>query len=149
MGKIQGARRSIGVEIKWERGWTSYPDLSNRIAESEICLGIFSKEPKAQRVIPCKVFNILAMGKPLITADTPATREVFTHGKNAYLIPPGDSHALAEAILLLHKDSDLREKIAVEGRNLYLSRFSYRALGKSLVENLTHCFGRAREKQPH
>jgi len=144
--KSRALARSTGVDIKWERGWMSYPDLSSHIFESEICLGIFSKGPKAQRVIPCKVFNILAMGKPLITADTPASREVFTHGGNAYLIPPGDSQALADAILLLHKDSDLRKKIAMEGRNLYLNRFSYRVLGKSLVENLTHCLGRAREK---
>ena len=136
--------QNSGTEIKWEPGWINYCDLSERIAESEICLGIFSKESKAQRVIPCKVFNILAMGKPLITAKTPASQEAFTHGENAYLIPPGDPDALAEAVTFLHNNPPLRETLAFGGLNLYRNRFSYRALGKTLVEDFKRSFSTSR-----
>jgi glycosyltransferase involved in cell wall biosynthesis len=132
--------KNFETEIKWEPDWIPYRNLSERIAESEICLGIFSKETKAQRVIPCKVFNILAMGKPLITANTPASQEAFIHGENAYLIPPGDPDALAEAVTILHNNPTLRETLALGGLNLYRNRFSCRALGKTMVEDLKRFF---------
>ncbi len=135
------------ADIKWEPGWMHYRNLSYRIARSEICLGIFSTEAKAQRVIPCKVFNILAMGKPLITADTPAVREALTHGENAWLVPPGDPEALAEAVVTLHKDAELRKKIAAGGLALYRESFSYSALGKNLVNELKRRFGASSGKQ--
>jgi len=128
--------RETGAEINWERGWMGYGDLVERIAQAEVCLGIFSEKSKAGRVIPCKIFNVLAMGKPLITADTPAAREALDNGESAILIPPGDPEALAEAVATLHKDAELREKIAAGGLALFRDRFSYAALGKTLLEDL-------------
>ena len=131
---------SAGLKVAWERGWVDYRALTDRIARSEICLGIFSKKDKAKRVIPCKVFNTLAMGKPLITADTPAAREALTHGENAWLVPPDDPEALAEAITTLHKDADLRNRIAAGGLALFRERFSRRAIGKELLAELDRRF---------
>lgn len=40
----------------------------------------------------------MAMGKPVITVDTPDCRGPVEEGKNGYLIPPKDSKSLADAI---------------------------------------------------
>ena len=57
---------------------------------ADMCLGIFGASPKAARVIPNKVFDGLAMARPVLTADTPAAREVLVHGRHAWLCPPAD-----------------------------------------------------------
>jgi glycosyltransferase involved in cell wall biosynthesis len=49
-------------------------------------------------VIPNKVFQALACGTPVVTADTPATRELLRDGESALLVPPGDPAALVDAI---------------------------------------------------
>jgi len=79
--------------------WVSYEDLIYHIAEANVCLGIFNKKGKANRVIPNKVYQILSGGKPLITADTPAIREVLKETELIKLVNPGDSEDLASAIL--------------------------------------------------
>jgi glycosyltransferase involved in cell wall biosynthesis len=50
-------------------------------------------------VIPNKVFQILAAGRPLITADTPAIRELLDSNDAVCLIPAGDAIALKDAVL--------------------------------------------------
>ena len=49
-------------------------------------------------MIPNKAFQALACGTPLVTADTPAARELLVDGESALLVPAGDPEALAAAV---------------------------------------------------
>lgn len=109
-------------------------ELKRYIQEADACLGIFGQTDKAMRVIPCKVYNCLAMGKPLITSLTPATEGVLTHMGNALLCRPGDPEDLAKAILSLKNDPSLREKIASCGQEYYKNNFSSEAIGKRVKD---------------
>jgi len=94
--------------------------LSEEIAAASICLGgHFGISDKANRVIPGKIYQMLAMGKPIIAADSLANRELLQHGISAYLCPPGDPTALAKAILDLHRHPQLGKKIGMGGRETY------------------------------
>ena len=79
--------------------WVEYEELGARIAQADICLGIFGDSDKAARVIPNKVFQILSVGKPLITRDSPAIRELLSGDEDGvYLVPPRDPTAILQAI---------------------------------------------------
>lgn len=121
---IQAARETRGEPIRWiligsgqedarirkmledtplpdvERiSWVSYTELSRWIRHADICLGIFGGSDKAGRVIPNKVFQILMSGKPLITRDSPAIRELpLADISCVRLVPPADAPALAAAV---------------------------------------------------
>ena len=58
----------------------------------------------------------MASGKPVISTDVGAIPEIVDDGKTGIIVPPGDSKALAEAILRLVRDRDLRMKMGMEGR---------------------------------
>ncbi len=122
--------------------WVDYEKLPKKIGESEVCLGIFGNTSKARRVIPNKVYQALAMRKPVITGDSPAAREALIHGENAVLCKMGDPGQLAEAILSLKKDPLLRRKIAENGHSLFKSHFTTEKIGrmvKGLISQSVAC----------
>ena len=58
-----------------------YDQVLTYITNADVCLGIFGDTGKATRVIPNKLYEAVAAGKAVITADTPAIRELFTNGE--------------------------------------------------------------------
>jgi glycosyltransferase involved in cell wall biosynthesis len=64
-----------------------------------VCLGIFGTSEKAASVIPNKVFQVVAAGRPLITRDSPAIRELLSPTPGCVsLVAAGDAAALADAV---------------------------------------------------
>jgi glycosyltransferase involved in cell wall biosynthesis len=119
--------------------WIEYERLPEEIRATGCALGIFGVTPKAQRVIPNKAFQALACGAPLITADTPAARELLVDEESALLVPPGDADALAAAIRRLATDGELAQRIAEGGRAAYERAASETVLGvrwRTLIEGL-------------
>ena len=119
--------------------WAEYEELPRQLAATGCALGIFGTTAKAARVIPNKAFQALACGTPLITADTPAARELLVDGESALLIPPGDPSALATSVRRLAADAELARKIGAGGRAAYESAASEAVLGqrwRALIEEL-------------
>ena len=117
--------------------WLPYPELPEAYHAAGCGLGVFGAGDKAARVIPNKVFQALACARPVITADTPAARELLTDGIDALLVPAGDPHALADAVRRVAEDDALAQRIARAGRETFEARASEDVLGthwRSLLE---------------
>jgi len=99
--------------------WVPYERLRDEVAACGVVLGIFGRSDKASRVVPNKVFQAMAAGRPVITADTPGIREVLTHGHDAVLVPAGESAALAAALISLAADPDARVRLGAAARATY------------------------------
>jgi glycosyltransferase involved in cell wall biosynthesis len=117
------------ANLEWIE-WVPYRTLRDRIEAADICLGIFGASGKAARVIPNKVFQVLAAGRPLVTRDSLALRELVPAGAPGIrLVPPGDAAALLAAI----------EALAASGERPSASlaeRFSIAAIGRRAAELL-------------
>ncbi len=112
----------------------SYEQLPLYMSQASICLGIFGNTQKAQLVIPHKVYEALAMGKPVITTDTPAIRELLTHRENVYLCEAANPASLANAIKELYSDASLRQEIANNGFEIFQKKCSPRVLGEEVLK---------------
>lgn len=116
-----------------------YPDMTEvdafeTLATGDVFLGFLQKHPSVDRIIPNKVYQGLALGKAVITADAPVMQAVFKHKENIYLCNQADGKSLANAIFELKKDKKLREKIAQNGYKLYKNMFTPKAVGRELVK---------------
>ena len=99
--------------------WVPYERLRDEVAACGVVLGIFGRSDKASRVVPNKVFQAMAAGRPVVTADTPGIREVLAHGRDAVLVPAGEPAALAAALISLAGDPDARERLGAAARATY------------------------------
>jgi glycosyltransferase involved in cell wall biosynthesis len=72
-------------------------------------------------------------GKPVIASDSGGIPDVVAHAHTGLLVPPGDVDALADAILLLSSDGDLRRRLGSAGRDHAVTHFSWDAIIDQLV----------------
>lgn len=113
-----------------------YEKLPEYMAASDLCLGIFGNTDKAKRVIPNKVYEAVAMEKPVLTGDTPAIRELFEDKKNIILCNTADPKDLAKKILKLKNDIKLRKIIFKNGYDLFNKNALPKIIAKKLLEDL-------------
>jgi glycosyltransferase involved in cell wall biosynthesis len=111
----------------------SYEELNQLYIESDIVLGVFGNTDKARRVIPNKVYDGLAVGRAIITADTEAVRELL-NDENVLFVRAGDSRDLVDKILRLVEGEELRSSL--EKNNYFLYEKELRS--KKLVEKLSN-----------
>jgi glycosyltransferase involved in cell wall biosynthesis len=134
--KIKAAASAYRLENVDFAGWLPQKDLPQAIDEADVCLGIFGRTEKAGRVVPHKVFQSLGMGKPVITARTPAVEEYFHHREHMILCDEPLPRTLAAGILELKKDPDLRRRIAANGYQRVKANHSPLAVAVRLAEIL-------------
>jgi glycosyltransferase involved in cell wall biosynthesis len=128
-GQLDALLRDRPPNVEWVE-WVEYERLAGEIKRAGCALGVFGTSAKAARVIPNKAFQALACGAPLVTADTPAARELLAGGESALLVPAGDPEALAAAVRRLRDEPGLAERIAAGGLDAYRERASEDVLGR-------------------
>ncbi len=135
-GQLEQLVRDRPPNVEW-LPWVDYEQLPTELHHAGCALGIFGTSDKARRVIPNKAFQALACGTPLVTADTPAARELLVEGESALLVPPGDADALAGALRRLAQDTELAKRLSQGGRAAYEAHASEEVLGarwRQLIE---------------
>ncbi len=75
--------------------------------------------------IPAKLFDALAMAKPVVVSDINDMREIADGC--GLVVPPGDVGALSDAVERLSADETLRRTLGRAGREKFLSRFTHAA----------------------
>lgn len=118
-------------------GWLELRELTNKIQGADICLGAFGDTPQSQMTIQNKIFECLAMKKPVITGDSPAVRAALTHLIDIYLCKRVDAASLAAAIQELYTNRTLRKTIAEFGYQNFLRSYTTDKIGLQFETHLS------------
>lgn len=120
--------------------WIPYEQLPDRIAEAHVLLGVFGSSQKAGRVIPNKVYQALACGRPVVTQQSPAYPQLLLQSSREasgiQFVPAGDPVALAETVRSLAASPQQLAPLGLKARTSYERWFSAHAVESSLRDSL-------------
>ena len=89
--------------------------------------------PSRREGLPKSLLEAAAFGRPIVATDVPGCREIARHDVNAFLVPPDDPVALADAIAVLAHDPALRARLGAAGRAMVEAEFSSQRIGTDIV----------------
>ncbi len=129
--KMENKINDLGLKNITLLDWIPYNQLSLKMAEADLILGIFGDSDKAKRVIPNKVFQALAVEKPILTADTPAIRELLIPDRHIF-ITEAKPIKIAEKIQFIRSHEKNRNEVSKNGFHFFKENLSINKLGADL-----------------
>lgn len=103
---------SLGVAeaIEW-MGWCDHAAVRRALYESTLFV-----MPSRSEGLPGSLMEAMATGTPVVASEVGGIPTLVMPGKTGWLVPPEDPEALAEALLHLLGDADLRTQLGAAGQ---------------------------------
>lgn len=90
--------------------------------------------------LPIALLEAMALELPSISTNVYAIPEAIIHEETGLLIEAGDGAALAESILRMRRDAQLRERLGKSGSSFVLDHFDERVAASICIESYRRCF---------
>lgn len=127
-------------------GWMQRAELIEKLQKADIVLGSFGQTVNPMITLHNKIYEGLALGKPVICGDSATVRTFLKHGEQVYICDREDPASLANAIKTLRDDPTLRQKIAQCGQRYFQQNFTSSKIGALLGQYLVE-FAAERRKE--
>ncbi|MEM4497429.1 MAG: glycosyltransferase [Nitrososphaerota archaeon] len=111
--------------------YNSYERL-NVFAAADLLVAPNSRHPTVYYAERIKFFQYMAAGKAILAEKTPGALSVF--GDTAHYVNLDDVEAMADAIVELYENKDLRERLGRLARERVVRLFEWKILGEKLRE---------------
>jgi len=141
----EGARKDYLVNLSREKNLknVTFLDFQSRdmipkyINISDACTVLLRDANIFRTVIPTKMLEFMACGRPVILGVDGQAREVMERGKGGVYIPPADSEKLANVVTKLKEDEILRKNLGESGRDFILSKYTRKEKAKEYLNILS------------
>lgn len=127
--KVQVLLAEDRIDFTWERGWLSHQEVVERLAQCDVCLGVFGGPAKAARVLPFKLYLALAAGRAVVTQQEFSLPDGVP--VPPFVVAVSDSGSVAEQLLALVDDPARVAQAGREGRSFYQDWLGDHALLRS------------------
>lgn len=99
-------------------GRISQTDIRKQLSEASVFV-----LPSFQENAPMSISEAMAVGIPVITSDRCGMPYMVEHGMSGYLTQPSDVHQIAQYMIKMLSDDDLRERMGIRSRQIAQERF--------------------------
>ncbi len=106
------------------------------LAAADVSLIMMRKLPLFEGALPCKMYEALACGRPILLAVAGEARRLAEEAGAAIYVEPENPTALARAIRYLYENPALAQQLGQRGRQLAEERFDYDHLSALLDERI-------------
>jgi glycosyltransferase involved in cell wall biosynthesis len=143
LARVKGASNLVFVE---EQPRDNIPELINAC---DACLVLLRKSDVFQTVIPTKMLEFMACGRPVLLGVDGQAREVLESANAGRFIEPENAVALADAICQLRTNPALGESLGRNGRSHILAHYSRSESASAYLSLLEKLVGVARFESQH
>jgi len=119
-------------------GQVGFDEIPGLLAACDICVSPHVPNPDGSEFFgsPTKLFEYLASGRAILASDLGQIGAIIEHGRNGWLVPPGDADALARALVHLAYEPKLRQTLGRAARSDALNAHSWEAHVGRILERL-------------
>ena len=152
----QGVDARLRIMGRWNeeplRAWAMGFIREQGIGDRVEFLGVLSGAEKNARFAACDIFcfpswfeaesfglvlvEAMQFAKPVVSTHWRGIPSVVEDGVNGYLVPVKDAHAVAEKLVVLARDPDLRRRMGEAGRRIFEERFTLEAFHRRMEDEL-------------
>ena len=149
-----GARREWLENDAKQRGLSDLVKFAGRLPKSEMPKAISSSDALLvhlrqcdlfSTVIPSKIFETMAMERPIIMGVRGEPADIVRQAKAGIEMEPGNSDDLLQCLDRLARDSEFRNSLTANGRRFVLEQFSRDTFANDylrILDNLTCASGK-------
>lgn len=103
--------RELGIAERAEfTGWLDHGALARHLREAHIGVAPFlPADPFYMR--PVKILDYMSAGMAVVASGQGEVERMLEHGRTGWLVTPGDPRSLADALVRLAPDRELRERL--------------------------------------
>lgn len=102
-------------------------------ALSDVSLVLLKKSDLFKTVIPSKIFESLAMAKPIVLGVEGESADLLRAAQAGLCIEPEDADQLVARVLELSRDTQLRQRLGSSGRRFVMEQFDRIILARKLA----------------
>ncbi len=111
--KVQAKCAEIALEIK---GVLPYEEVLQNIAQAHVCICPYPNIGDLNPAYPIKIFDYMAMGKPIVATRLRGIKEILQDGVDGFLVAPNSSEEMAQSLAMLKENPKLCEKLSLAAK---------------------------------
>ncbi len=141
--KYEKRVRKYGLADVFFTGYATYRDLPRYYKTADIaCFPSTGRE--SQGIV---LLEAMACGKPVIASNIDGYNSVLTDGVEGIAVPPRNAEKIAEALLRLIRDKQLREQMGTRGRPRAI-QYEWSTIASRLIDFYTNTLNKLKKTEP-
>lgn len=139
--ELRQQAKELNVEslITFSTQYLPMTDIPRLIQQADLGIVPYRRDVFTDGILPTKLMEYVALGVPVLAADTPIIREYFSESMVQYF-QSGDSNDLANNILWLYQNRDRLAELAQNADQFNL-QYSWNRVADSYAETLDRLSG--------
>ena len=117
------------------------------ICASDVCLVLLKKADVFRTVIPTKMLEFMACGRPVILGVEGQARAILEEAGGGLVVEPENSDALVSAIRLLAVNPEMAAQLGRNGREYVVRKFSRRETADKYIRILERLLNLPQERK--
>ncbi len=115
-------------------GWVRFEEAMYYILISDVCVIPYDKTKLTEKSFPHKLAQYMAMGKPVVVSDCRSLKRIIKSAKCGLVFKAGDPRDLAEKIVQLWRDQELRTLLEKNAKKTALEKYNWTNMRVKLIK---------------